>query len=202
MPEPASRKCGATISRSICWSLLLASAKTAQSPLEFWSLASTSMRLTMPSGPGAVDTWKFSPWSRWISTALERSSATSSREILIGSTAAGRRAGEHRRQRREGKRQKSPAPQSDDFKKISPVSSRLGRSPRDQRVEIMILPHSVDSQVGSQQSLAPESGFFKQAQRAKVVRKTGCLDPVQPQASRTHGKTMSPSASSISPRPA
>ncbi|OWK22411.1 hypothetical protein AJ88_09260 [Mesorhizobium amorphae CCBAU 01583] len=62
MPEFTSRKCGATISRSSCWSVVLASANTAQSPVERASLASTSIRLTMPSGPGAVETWKFSPW--------------------------------------------------------------------------------------------------------------------------------------------
>ena len=104
-PEPTSRKCGATISRSSCWSLLLASANTAQSPLELSSFASTSMRLTMPSGPGAVDTWKLSPWSRWISTALDRSSATSSREILIGSTADRTGGGKQRCDDREGERQ-------------------------------------------------------------------------------------------------
>ena len=63
-PEFTSRKCGATISRSSCSSVVLASANTAQSPLERSSLASTSMRRTMPSGPGAVETWKFSPWFR------------------------------------------------------------------------------------------------------------------------------------------
>ena len=55
-PEFTSRKCGATISRSSWRSVGLESANTAQSPDERSSLASTSMRRTMPSVPGAVET--------------------------------------------------------------------------------------------------------------------------------------------------
>ena len=54
-PEPTSRKCGATISRSICSSVSLVSAKTIQDGCAPGSRAWTSMRRTMPSGPGAVD---------------------------------------------------------------------------------------------------------------------------------------------------
>ena len=43
----------------------------------------------------------------------------------------------------------------------------------DQRVEIMVLPYPVDSEIGSEQAFALESGFLEQAQRTKVVRNTG-----------------------------
>ena len=55
-PEPTRRKCGATSRRSICSSVSLVSAKTIQEGWVPLSLARTSMRRTMPSEPGAVET--------------------------------------------------------------------------------------------------------------------------------------------------
>jgi hypothetical protein len=73
-PEPARRKCGATSRRSICSSPLLTSANTAHedepSPA---SRARTSMRRTMPSLPGAVDTCTRSSGWRKNCTAVVRS---------------------------------------------------------------------------------------------------------------------------------
>src|SRR6188768_4086694 len=65
---------------------------------------------------------------------------------------------------------------------MSSIPFRLARPVAgNQGVEVVILPDAVDTQVGAQESLASESGFFKQTHRALVVRNTGCLDPVQPQ---------------------
>ena len=54
-PEPDSRKCGTTSSRSICSSVSLRSAKAIQSGRLPASRARTSMRRTMPSEPAAVE---------------------------------------------------------------------------------------------------------------------------------------------------
>jgi hypothetical protein len=63
MPEPTRRKCGATTSRVNCSSESLVSANTIQAGCAPGSSALTSIRLTMPSAPGAVDTWMRSPWA-------------------------------------------------------------------------------------------------------------------------------------------
>ena len=85
-PEPTSRKCGTTRMRSICSSLGLASANTAQLR---WSLAMarTSMRRTIPSGPGAVDTCSRSSTSRYMSTSGRRLITDASRDTGTASRA-------------------------------------------------------------------------------------------------------------------
>src|SRR5215510_12318105 len=74
-----------TISRSICSLPELTSANTAQ--LRLPSRARTSMRCTMPSGPGAVDTRIRSCSVRWRSTAAVRSMAAASSRTPMASTA-------------------------------------------------------------------------------------------------------------------
>src|SRR5262245_33622278 len=103
----------------------------------------------------------------------------SSREILIVSTASAGTAEKSGANAVRASASITPLHQRN-FNKVSPVSIAPVVS-RDQRIKIVILPYPIDSQVGSEQPFALESGFFKQAQRTKVVRNTGCLDPVQPQ---------------------
>ena len=73
--EPDSRKCGMTTRRSSCSSESLVRAKTIQLGCVPGCFAPTSMRRTMPSAPGAVDTWIRSPWPLKRSTARVRSMA-------------------------------------------------------------------------------------------------------------------------------
>src|SRR5690606_36305414 len=49
----------------------------------------------------------------------------------------------------------------------------------DAGIEIVVLPDAIDLQVRPQQSFAPESGFFKHADRSNVFGNTGSFDPVQ-----------------------
>ena len=79
-----------TISRSICSLPELASANTAQVLLP--SRARTSMRCTMPSAPGAVDTRMRSESVRCRSTAAVRSIAEASVRTFTASTAWARGA--------------------------------------------------------------------------------------------------------------
>ncbi len=63
-PESTSRKCGATSQRTSCSLLSLRSAKTIQSGRVPSSFALMAMRRTMPSDPGAVEIWIWSPSER------------------------------------------------------------------------------------------------------------------------------------------
>src|SRR4051794_8884573 len=69
----------------------------------------------------------------------------------------------------------------------SALRSSTGRIVRDPGVEVMVLPDAVDPEIGSKKSFAPESGFFKHADRPGIVGNTGRFDPVQPQ--RIEGET-------------
>ena len=201
-PEPASRKCGATISRSSCWSLLLASANTAQSPLEF---GVAGLDLDAPDDAVGAGRGRDLEILALVAVDLDRLRQVE-RDVVARDLDRldRRRAGEQANTGSSAAKASARSLQlrSDEFQRGQP-RFKLGRSiAGDQRVEIMILPYAVDSQVGSQKSLALESGFFKQAHRAQVVRNTGCLDPVQPQRLEGMRQMSSPSASSIRPRPA
>src|SRR5690606_38831465 len=48
-----------------------------------------------------------------------------------------------------------------------------------QGVKVVVLPGTIDPQIGSQKPFALKSGFFKQTTRTIVFGDTGSFDPVQ-----------------------
>ena len=110
----------------------------------------------------------------------DRSSATSSRVILIGSIARpGRVDSRHRTSATASASQEAVSRRL--CAKNQSFAEAGARIVGDQGVEIVIVPDAVDSQIGSQQSFATKSGFFKHADRSLVVGNTGGLDAVQPE---------------------
>src|SRR5690606_3274457 len=58
----------------------------------------------------------------------------------------------------------------------------------DQRVEVVVLPGTVDPEIGPEQAFAPKSGFFKHAHRAPVAGDARRLEPVQPECAEGEGR--------------
>src|SRR5690606_12955682 len=110
-------------------------------------------------------TWKLVPWSVKISTASVRSRATSPLEILIGSTAAAVIAeaiSARTMQRMRIRLRASVNPCAPVW--LCPVLAR------DQGVQYVVLPLSVDAQIGAHHPFTHESGFFKHMGGTPVFR--------------------------------
>ena len=121
-PEPTSRKCGATISRSSCWSLLLASANTAQSPLE-----SVVVGLDLDAPHDAVGSGRGRHLEVLALVAIDLDGAGQVERDVVArdlDRLDGRRAGggKQRRDHRQGERQNCPAAQ----RKLQRVRSCFG----------------------------------------------------------------------------